>query len=79
MKRSYVEIYENELIGFSLPKNSFNGKCVKFSFAYDKIISIEYQRDAVTFKFTSSEYTVQAKNCAHNVVNFCNQQMKRYR
>ena len=79
MKRSYVEIYENELIGFSLPKNSFNGKCGKFSLAYDKIISIEYQRDTVTFKFTSGEYTVQAKKCAHNVVNLCKQQMKRYR
>lgn len=79
MNRSYVEIYENELIGFSIPRNLLNGKGGKFSLTYDKIISLKYQRDTVTFKFASGEYTVQAKKCAHSVVKICKQQMQRYK
>ena len=68
MKKSYIELYEDHVVGFSVPDNIFSGTASEFKLDYTDITHVEIQQDTVKIYFNGGSYLVQAKG-EENTVN----------
>lgn len=78
MKRSYVELYENFVVGQSIPESPLkNNSSVKFTLRYEDIYNVEIQDKTVKLYFIGGSYTVQANGVESKVVNIIQSQKHR--
>ena len=76
MKKSYIELYDDYITGFTVNKNSlsFSEKPCQFSLRYTDIIHTNYQSGIVEIYFSGGSYCVQAKGCEQYVIDIINSQ-----
>lgn len=63
MKKSYITLYEDHVVGFTVPQKYFsaNVETCEFKLNYVDITHIETQTDLVKIYFIGGSYLVQAK------------------
>lgn len=70
MKKSYIDLYEGCVVGYSVPQNYFSlsaGAC-EFKLDYAQITHLDIQKDIVKIYFNGGNYWVQAKGAENKVV-----------
>lgn len=74
--KSFVELYDNHIIGLTLPKNLFLGirGMRKFELSYADITHVEQSRDVVIIYAHGNKYKVSAKQCEQQVMDIIKQQ-----
>ena len=78
MKNSYIELYEDYVIGISVSEKCFsmNNTC-KFRLNYNEIIHVEIHYAMVKIYFNCGSYFVQAKGCEEKVENLIREQQSK--
>lgn len=80
IKKSYIELYEDYIVGFSIPKKyfSFTPDACNFKLHYSDITHITFQKGIVEIYFQNGSYLVQAKDCEQKVIEIINSQKSLY-
>ena len=75
-KKSYIELYEDYIVGFSIPKKyfSFTPDACNFKLFYSDITHLTFQKGIVEIYFQNGSYLVQTKDCEQKVIEIINSQ-----
>ena len=73
-KKSYIEIYDTHIAGFSIPKRYFSDSACTFTLDYSDITHISTQKHIVEIHFSGGSYLVQAYEAEQQVIAIIKQQ-----
>lgn len=72
IKKSYIDLYEDHIEGFSVTQSYWTNDACSFSLTYDQILNVESQKDIVKIYFNGGNYLVQATECEAKVCEIIN-------